>query len=87
MGVIAVGIIGTILSNFTPGGMERTMYGMSFTFVLIAAIALGANMQAYPQSSVIEIIGVNGFFALLFAVSGLLFRFVASEQSKIQKSV
>jgi hypothetical protein len=82
MGVLAVGIIGTILSRLTPGGIEWTMYGMSFTFVLIAAIALFANMQEYPGSSVLEIIGVNGFFALLYAVSGLLFRFVALEQSK-----
>lgn len=87
MGVIAVGIIGTILSRFTPAGMERAMYAMAFSFVLIAGIALSANMQEYPQSSVVEIIGVNGFFALLFSVAGLLFRYVALEQSKqVQKS-
>lgn len=82
MGVILVGIIGTALSRFTPAGMERTMYGMASTFVLIAAIALIAKMQEYPQSSVVEIIGVNGFFTILFAVAGLLFRYVALEQSK-----
>ena len=82
MGVILVGIIGTALSRFTPAGMERTMYAMSFTFVVIATIALITNMQELPQSSVVEIIGVNGFFTILFAVAGLLFRYVALEQSK-----
>lgn len=82
LGVVAVGIIGTILSRFTPGGMERAMYAMALALVLIAAIALFANMHQNPGSSVTEIIGVNGFFATLFAVSGLLFRYVALEQSQ-----
>jgi hypothetical protein len=39
-------------------------------------------MHQYPGSSVVEIIGVNTFFATLFSISGLLFRFVALQQSK-----
>jgi hypothetical protein len=80
LGVIAVGIIGTIFSRFTAVGLERTMYAMAFALVLVAVIALMANMQNYPGSSVTEIVGVNGFFATLFAVAGLLFRYVAIEQ-------
>jgi hypothetical protein len=87
LGVIAVGIIGTIFSRFTSTGLERTMYAMAFAVVLVAVIALMANMQNYPGSSVTEIIGVNGFFAMLFTVAGLLFRYVAIEQSQhTQKS-
>jgi len=87
MGVVAVGIIGTILSRFTPRGIERTMYAMAFALVLVAAIALLTNMDQYPGSSVKDIIMVNGFFATLFAVAGLLFRFVALEESRqIEKS-
>ncbi len=82
LGVIAAGFIGTILSRFTPEGMERTMYGMALAVVLIAIIALVANMQQYPGSSVTEIIVVNGFFATLFGISGLLFRYVALRQSQ-----
>jgi hypothetical protein len=37
-------------------------------------------MDEYPGSSVIEIIGVNAFFATLFVVAGLLFRYVRFEQ-------
>jgi len=80
LGVVAVGIIGTILSRFTASGMERTMYAMALSLVLVAVIALFANMHQYPGSSMQEIIGVNGFFSILFAVTGLLFRYIAHEQ-------
>lgn len=87
IGVVAVGIIGIIFSRFTPRGMERTMYAVTIALVFVAVIALLANMHEYPGSSVKEIIGVNGFFAILFAVAGLLFRYVAMEQSQqTQKS-
>lgn len=80
MGVVAVGIIGTIFSRFTADGMERAMYGMALALVIVAVIALLANMHQFPGSSITDIIGVNGFFAMLFTVSGLLFRYVALEQ-------
>lgn len=87
LGVIAVGIIGIFFSRFTVRGMERTMYAVVVAVVLVAVIALFANMQQYPGSSVKEIVGVNAFFAILFAISGLLFRYVALEQSqRIEKS-
>lgn len=80
IGVVAIGIIGTALSRFTPGGMERTMYAMAFALVIVAIIALLTNMSQYPGSSAVEIIGVNTFFIALFAISGLLFRYVVMEQ-------
>jgi len=82
IGVIAVGIIGIIISRCTPRGMEYTMYVMALTVALVAAIALKTGMQYYPGSSMAEVAGINGFFAALFALSGLLFRFVAYEQSR-----
>ncbi|QOI98187.1 MAG: hypothetical protein HRU69_12140 [Flammeovirgaceae bacterium] len=82
IGVVAVIIIGTYLSRFTAKGMEHTMLAASGSIVLVAILALLTGMQHYPGSSVGEIIGVNAFFAGLFAVSGLLFRYIViSEQS------
>lgn len=81
IGVVAVVIIGTLLSRFRPGGLERAVYAAALALVLVAVIALLANMHQYPGSSVIEIIGVNLFFATPYAVSGLLFRYAAQEQS------
>jgi hypothetical protein len=79
-GVIAVLIGGIYMSRFKAAGLERTMYATAFAFVLHTAIALVANMQNYPSSSVMEIIGVNLFFASPYVVAGLLFRYVALEQ-------
>jgi hypothetical protein len=87
LGVIAVGLIGTFFSRFTPAGMERTLYAMALAVVLLAIIALATNMQQYAGSSVAEIIGVNGFFTVLFGISGLLFRYVVLLKSQsIEKS-
>lgn len=74
MGVLAVGIIGTFLSNFKPSGMQRTMLATVLSLVLLTATALIMGMQHYPGSSVIEILGVNGLFIFLFTLAALLFR-------------
>ncbi|ELR71533.1 hypothetical protein C900_02596 [Fulvivirga imtechensis AK7] len=81
IGVVAVCIIGVISSHFSTAGMERAMYVTASTLVLVAIIALSANMHEYPGSSVAEIIGVNGFFATLYAISGAFFRYLTLEKS------
>jgi|SRR5688572_21086457 len=77
MAVPAVAIVGTFLSNFNPNGMERTMYVTTFILVLVTLIAFFANMDEYPSSSAKDILTVSGFFAMLFMVSGLIFRLAA----------
>jgi hypothetical protein len=79
--VVAVLLIGIYLSRFKAAGLERAMYSTAFSFVLLAAIALLAGMQSYPGSSVMEIVGVNLFFATPYIVAGLMFRYVAMEPS------
>ena len=81
MGVLAVVFIGSLRSRFSSVGMEHVMYLTALSLVLLAGIALIANMDEYRGSSVNEILAVNGFFALLYAVSGSLFRYAAHEQS------
>lgn len=76
IGIVAIVITGTFLSRFTAKGMERVMFTAAIALVLFAVIQLLAKMYQYSGSSVIEIIGVNAFFATLFAVSGLLFRYI-----------
>ena len=62
------------------------MYVTASALLLHAAIALLANMQDYPGSSVIEIIGVNLFFATPYALAGLLFRQSVQDQKQEQGS-
>ena len=81
IGVLLVIVIGSIRSHFTAAGMEHVMYLTALSLVLLAGIALITNMDEYAGSSVKEILAVNAFFALLYAVSGSLFRFAAHEPS------
>lgn len=81
IGVLAVIIVSTMLSRFSPKGMMFAMFAAATAVVLVAVIALLANMQNYPGSSVFEIIIVNAFFAGLFTVSGLLFHYVSQHPS------
>jgi predicted Na+-dependent transporter len=57
------------------------MYASSIALVVVAAITIGANMGEYADSSVNMIVAVNGFFAILYAISGSLFRLAEQEKS------
>ena len=81
MSVVAVFIVGIYLSHFTAKGMEFTMFASALAVILITVIALLTNMQHYPGSSVVEVIGVGLFFTALYAISGLLFRFIAQSSA------
>lgn len=73
-GVLAVGLIGAFMARFRPPGMVRALLATAAAQALVAVIALIAGMDAYPGSSVAEILLVNGLFAGLFVLSALLFR-------------
>jgi hypothetical protein len=85
MAVPAVAIIGTFLSNFSPSRMERTMYTTVGTLVAVAAIALLTNADEHPSSSSTDILAVGGFFAMLFTVSALIFRYAARQSHQAAK--
>ena len=72
-GVLAVGMIGALIARFRPDGMARAMVAAAFAQALVAVIALIIGKQHSPVSSVVEILGLNGFFVLLWLVSARLF--------------
>ncbi|MGF1473568.1 MAG: hypothetical protein ACFB50_17745 [Rubrobacteraceae bacterium] len=76
VGVLAVGIAGTLIVRFEPEGMARTMVATAVVQGLIAGIAL-----IYGLGGAAEIVLPNGFFVGLFAGSALLFRHAARERS------
>lgn len=82
-GIIAIVIIGTFLCRFTSKGMKQVMFIAAFAMLLCAGIQLLAGMDEYAGSSVREIIMVNTFFAMLYAISGLLFRHIALKQPPV----
>lgn len=79
-GVLAVGIGGAIVARFQPDGMARAMSVMAAAMVPVAVIALLLGRHEAAYSSVLEILGLNGMFATLFAGSALLFRSASAQR-------
>ena len=77
-GVLAVALIGAFVARFRPVGMSYAMFAASLTYVLVTVIALfiwkPTGAAAEPQVHMVNVLGANGIFAALWAVSGLLFR-------------
>jgi hypothetical protein len=72
LAVPAVGIIGAFIARFQPEGMARALLATALVQVLVGMIALIAGMVP-AHNSTVEILGVTGFFAALFASSAWLF--------------
>lgn len=72
-GVLAVGIIGSLIVRFQPIGMSRVLLAMALTQMLVAGIALMAGL-GQPYSPPLELVALNGFFVTMFVVSAWLFQ-------------
>ncbi|QQS41391.1 MAG: hypothetical protein IPM63_00095 [Acidobacteriota bacterium] len=70
--VIAVGVIFAAVGRLKAGAMALAMFAMAAVTLLIGlcAIALGLGM---PYSPPLEILGLTGFFVVLFGAAGWLF--------------
>lgn len=71
--VIVMGVIGALMARAKPRGMSLTLFGMAVVQLAVTVIGL---IVAYPDVSpgVIPVLGLGGFFAVLFAVSATLFQ-------------
>ena len=81
--VFAVALIGSFMARFRPRGMALTLFAAAFTQMLIPVIA----MIVWPDVSwgaagVVGVFCFNGFFVVLFIISGLLFRRAGATVSK-----
>lgn len=72
-GVLAVGVIGSLMARFRPRGMARALYATALAQTSVAAIALVGRL-GYPWSGPLELSILNGFFIALFVGSAWLFR-------------
>lgn len=78
---LVVGIVGAFVARFRPRGMARAMFATALALVLAGVIALvGGMVPAY--NSVLEILGISGFFATLFIGSAALFQEAARGESE-----
>jgi hypothetical protein len=72
-GVLAVGVVGALVARFRPIEMAYAMMAMVIALGAVAAAALAMGMHTAPYSSVLEIMGINGMFGVLFTASAFLF--------------
>ena len=71
--VPAIAFVGAVVARFRPRGMSLAMFAAAFIDAAIGVGALIAGIvPAYNPAG--EILGLTGFFAVLFVGSGLLFR-------------
>ena len=77
LGVIAVGIVGSLLARFRSGAMAHALFATAMAQTLVAAVALWAGL-GLPWSGPAEIMLLNAFFVAVFAASAWLFRRAAS---------
>ena len=83
LGVIAIPVIGAVAVRFRPGGMAWAMFVAAAAQASTIVIALVFGLHTYPESSVLEIFAVNGFFMTGWIVAGLLFRWAADSELQI----
>jgi len=75
IGVLAVGIIGTIIARFRPHGMARALFATALAQALVPVIVLTIwKPQTTSDNALLGLLGVNAFFVILFVGSALLFR-------------
>lgn len=80
LGVLALAIGGAILARLRPGGMARAMAVTAGATVVVGVIGLLLGKHQAEYSSVLEILGLTGMFATLFAVSAWLFWSAAGQR-------
>ena len=72
-GVLAVGLIGAAIARLEPRGMARALFAMAIAQALVPVIAM-MIWRLPVTSGVVEVVGVNFFFIMLFIGSALLFQ-------------
>lgn len=73
LGVIAIGVGGAIITRGQAKGMVWTMAAMAAATIIVGFIAIALGKHEADESSVIEILGLTGMYAALFATSSWLF--------------
>lgn len=84
-GVLAVGIIGALISRFQPYWMARTFFMMALAQALVPVIALiiwPPQVISWGEAGVFGVFVLSVFFAMLFIVSAFLFRRAAQGEDE-----
>jgi len=73
-GVVAVGLVGAAIARLRARAMALALVGTAIAQMLVPFIALGFWKTSVAPGAAVPVIGLNGVFIVLFAISALLFR-------------
>lgn len=74
LGVLGIAVGGAVGARLEARGMARALFATAIAQALVAVIALLMGEHRSPVTSVLEILGVNGMFVVMFLGSSGLFR-------------
>ena len=77
----AVLLLGAALARLQAGGMALALVTTAGVTLLVGVIAVARGLHDRPGASVVEILGISGMYAALFALSGWFFRRAAAPGS------
>jgi hypothetical protein len=76
---VAVGVVGALLARFRSPGMALALAATAVATMLVAVIAIADGLHRTEGASILEITGLSGMYAALFALSAWLFRRAAEQ--------
>jgi hypothetical protein len=76
--VLAVAVLGSALARLRPRGMALALAATALTQALVTVGALATGQQHTEGASVVDILGINAMYVVLFGLSALLFRRAAA---------
>jgi hypothetical protein len=74
LGALAVGLVGAVVARFRAGGMAVALGATAAATLVAGLVALVVVLVRDLDASVLDLVGLTGMFAVLFAVSAWLFR-------------
>jgi hypothetical protein len=78
--VLAVGLIGTVLSRLRAEGMAMTLAAMALAQLLVTGIAILAGLA--EDASVLDLLGLTAMFAGGFGIAAWLFDRAAGQAAR-----
>ncbi len=81
--VLAVLVAGTVVARLRPAGMALVLVATAFAQVLVTAAAFLAGLPQERGASVVDIVGINAMYTVLFGLSAWLFRQAAGQTSPV----
>lgn len=74
--VLAVGLVGVVLSRLRPEGLAVTLAAMALTQLLVTGVVFAAGLT--DDASTADLLGLSAMFAGGFALAGWLYRRAAT---------